>query len=113
MPFSKRKKMNFGEFNMKLEYPILKEWAIIINNKNPYMSSDEYPKHCIGKVYGNPRSEDGKVVITSKIIRFIEEQDAVIAETKHSRYILRKTEMAESFAELYGRDKIWNKLKGE
>lgn len=98
---------------MKLEYPILKEWAIIINNKNPYMPPEECPKHCMGKVYGNSRFEDGKVVITSRIIRFIDEQDAIIVETKHSKYILYKAEMAESFAELYGKEEIWNKLKGE
>lgn len=98
---------------MKLEYPILKEWAIIINNKNPYMPPEECPKHCMGKVYGSSCFEDGKVVITSRIIRFIDEQDAIIAETKHSKYILYKAEMEKSFAELYGKEEIWNKLKGE
>lgn len=98
---------------MKLEYPILKEWAIIINNKNPYMSSYECPKHCMGKVYGNPRFEDGKVIITSKIIRFIEEQDVIIVETKHNKYIIEKESMAKDFAELYGKNRIWNTLKGE
>ena len=104
--------MNIGGFNMKLEYPILKEWSIIINS-NPEMLLDECPKHCLGKVYWNPRFEDGTVVTTSRIIRFIEEQDVIIAETKHSKYILHKAEMAESFAELYGKEEIWNKLKGK
>lgn len=98
---------------MKLEYPILKEWAIIINNKDLYMEPDECPRHCIGKVYNSPRFVNGKTVITSRITRFIEEQGVIIAETKHSKYILHKEDMADSFAELYGRDKIWNELKGE
>lgn len=97
---------------MKLEYPILKEWAIITNNKNPKMSPIERSEHCLGKIYGDSRFKDGKVVITSEIIRFIEEQDVIIAETKHSKYILRKAEMAGIFARLYGREEIWNKLKG-
>lgn len=98
---------------MKLEYPILKEWAIVINNKNPYIEPDECPRHCMGKVYNSFHFVDGKTVITSRVIRFIEEQGVIIAETKNSKYILCKADMAEGFAELYGRDKIWNELKGE
>lgn len=93
---------------MKLNYPEIKDWSICELPLNEFQAP-ELRKRCIhGSVYGNPKFADGKYVNTSTIQRFIYEQGIIIAETKNSKYILRKENVNEGYENQFGN--VWEKL---
>lgn len=47
---------------------ILKEWAVVLSYKNPFLPPEANPICLAGKVYGHPRFDDGHSVRTSPVI---------------------------------------------
>lgn len=95
---------------MKLNYPEIKDWSIYELPLNNFDYVAPECRHtCIhGAVYGNPKFADGKYVNTSTIQRFIYEQGIIIAETKNSKYILRKENINREYENQFGN--VWGKL---
>lgn len=95
---------------MKLNYPEIKDWSICeLSLGNWDYIAPECRHTCIhGAVYGNPKFVDGEYVNTSTIQRFIYEQGIIIAETKNSKYIIRKETIDEKYENQFGN--VWEKL---
>ena len=85
---------------MKLNYPIVKDWAFI--------APEPVPSRLCGKVYGSEKFPDGLNVISSPIQRMFEEQGVIIVETRNSKYIIRENEVSKEYAEKM--DNIWQRL---
>lgn len=95
---------------MKLDYPEIKDWCIIdtCGYDNVYTAPEIRPKRVFGRVYENPKFEDGTTVATSTIQRMIYEQGVIIVETKNSKYLIRKDNIDKQYESAFG--KVWEKL---
>ena len=85
---------------MKLNYPIVKDWA--------FVAPEPIPSRLCGKVYGSEKFPDGTNVISSSIQRVIEEQGVIIVETRNSKYIICEDEVSKEYEEEM--DNIWQRL---
>lgn len=93
---------------MKLNYPIVKDWAFIGVISNSFIVPKLIPSRLYGKVYGSKKFPDGTSVASSFIQRMIEEQGVIIVETKNLKYIIRENEVSKEYKEKMGN--IWQKL---
>lgn len=93
---------------MKLNYPIVKDWAFIGAASNPFVAPELIPSRLYGKIYGSEKFPDGTNVVSSSIQRMIEEQGVIIVETRNSKYIIRENEVSKEYKEKMGN--IWQKL---
>ncbi len=94
---------------MKLNYPIVKEWALIRGeNTNPFMAPELIPPRLHGKVYNDAKFKDGCYIATSSVQRMVEEQGVIIVETKNSKYIIRKEDVSEEYEKQMGN--VWQRL---
>ena len=90
---------------MKLNYPIVKDWAFVDAVSDPFVAPELVPFRLCGKVYGSEKFPDGTNVASSSIQRMFEEQGVIIVETKNSKYIIREDEVSKEYAEKTGN--IW------
>jgi hypothetical protein len=95
---------------MKLNYPVIKDWAFISGEAkpNPFRAPELNHVRLHGKIFGSENFKDGFQVATSIIQRMIEEQGAIIVETTHSKYIIRENEVSKEYEEKMGN--IWQRL---
>ena len=93
---------------MKLNYPIVKDWAFIGTVSNPFIAPELISSRLCGKVYGSEKFSDGTNVAFSSIQRMFEEQDVIIVETRNSKYIIRENEVSKDYEEKMGN--IWQRL---
>ena len=93
---------------MKLNYPIVKDWAFVGAVSNPFIAPELIPSRLCGKVYGSEKFPDGTNVASSYIRRMIEEQGVIIVETRNSKYIIREGEVSKEYKEKMGN--IWQRL---
>lgn len=99
---------------MKLSYPEIKNWSLC--DSFNFLEFESYidPKsifkhiHIDGIVYNSIKFPDGRHVFTSTVQRFIYEQGVIIAETKNSKYILRKEEIDKDYENEFGN--VWEKI---
>jgi hypothetical protein len=47
---------------------VLKEWSVVFTPPDRFTPPEMCPTRLFGKVYGNPKFEDGKRVTTSRIV---------------------------------------------
>lgn len=93
---------------MKLNYPIVKDWAFIGIISNSFIAPKLIPSRLYGKVYGSEKFPDGTSIASSSVQRMIEEQGVIIVETKNSKYIIRENEVSKEYKEKMGN--IWQRL---
>lgn len=93
---------------MKLNYPIVKDWAFINAGSHPFVAPELVPFRLCGKIYGSEKFPDGTSVASSSVQRMIEEQGVIIVETRNSKYIIRENEVSKEYEEKMGN--IWQKL---
>jgi len=93
---------------MKLNYPIVKDWAFVGAVSNPFIAPELIPSRLCGKVYGSEKFPDGTNVASSSIQRMFEEQGVIIVETRNSKYIIRENEVSKEYKEKMGN--IWQRL---
>ena len=93
---------------MKLNYPIVKDWAFISAVSYLFIAPELIPSRLCGKVYGSEKFPDGTNVASSYIRRMFEEQGVIIVETKNSKYIIRENEVSKEYEEEMGN--IWQRL---
>jgi hypothetical protein len=93
---------------MKLNYPIVKDWAFTGAVNYPFIAPEPIPFRLYGKVYGSEKFPDGTNIVTSSIQRMIEEQGVIIVETRKLKYIIRENEVSKEYKEKMGN--IWQKL---
>ena len=62
---------------MKLNYPIVKDWAFVGAVSNPFIAPELISSRLCGKVYGSEKFPDGTNVVSSSIRRMIEEQGVI------------------------------------
>lgn len=95
---------------MKLNYPVIKDWAFISGEAkpNPFRAPELNPIRLHGKIFGSEKFEDGTYIATSSIQRMFEEQGVIIVETKNSKYIIRESEVSKKYEEMMGN--VWEKL---
>lgn len=77
---------------MKLDYPEIRNWFLTprVEERNPYIAPECTLVSLCGDIYGSAQAPDGKKVLTSPIVRAIEEQGVIIIETQRSKYIIRE-----------------------
>lgn len=61
----------FGRFDIKLNYPIIKNWAFITMDDNPYLAPELSPVRLYGKIFDSEKFEDGESS-REKAINFFE-----------------------------------------
>jgi hypothetical protein len=93
---------------MKLNYPIVKDWAFIGVISNSFIAPELISSRLCGKVYGSEKFPDGTNVAPSSIQRMFEEQGVIIVETRNSKYIIRENEVSKEYEEKMGN--VWQKL---
>jgi hypothetical protein len=93
---------------MKLNYPIVKDWAFTGAVNYPFIAPELIPSRLCGKVYGSEKFSDGTNVASSSIQRMFEEQGVIIVETRNSKYIIRENEVSKEYEEKMGN--IWQRL---
>ena len=93
---------------MKLNYPIVKDWAFVGAVSNPFIAPELIPSRLCGKVYGSEKFLDGTNIASSSIQRMFEEQGVIIVETRNSKYIIRENEVFKEYEEKM--DNIWQRL---
>ncbi len=93
---------------MKLNYPIVKDWAFVDAVSNLFIAPELITLRLCGKVYGSEKFSDGTNVASSHIWRMTEEQGIIIVETKNSKYIIRENEVSKEYKEKMGN--IWQRL---
>ena len=93
---------------MKLNYPIVKDWAFIDGFNNPFIAPELITLRLCGKVYGSEKFPDGTNVVSSSIQRMFEERGVIIVETRNSKYIIRENEVSKEYEEKIGN--IWQRL---
>jgi len=98
----------WGGMSMKLDYPIVKDWAFIDVISNSFIVPKLIPSRLYGKVYGSEKFSDGTSVASSSVQRMIEEQGVIIVETRNSKYIIRENEVSKEYEEKMGN--VWQKL---
>lgn len=82
---------------MKFDYPIIKNWFISSYSPNPYRAPELCPTVIYGNVYGSEKFEDGTFIHTSRIMKYVKEQERIFVKTKNSIYEIRENEMAEEY----------------
>ena len=100
---------------MKLSHPEIKNWSLCDSYPSVFEGYID-PKfifeyihiHIDGIVYNSLKFLDGRRIFTSRVQRFIYEQGVIIAETKNSKYILRKEEINKDYEDEFGN--VWEKL---
>lgn len=85
---------------MKLDYPIIKDWAIV-SNRSEDNSLEFISHHIQGKVFGHPIYGDNYSITTSRIVRFIAEQGIILVQTENSMYLLTEENISERYNEFY------------
>lgn len=58
---------------MKPTY-ILQDWAIISQPSSPYQAPELWPTRLKGRVFGNPKFNDGEDIVTSLIVSKIDDE---------------------------------------
>lgn len=101
---------------MKLNYPEIKNWSLFDSLNFLGLESYIDPKsifehihiHISGMGYNSSKFPDGRHIFTSTVQRFICEQGVIIAETKNSKYIIRKETIDEKYENQFRN--VWEKL---
>lgn len=77
----------------------LENWYVTNDFLNPYVAPELKPCYLIGNVYGHPRFEDGRQVITSRIMEIKDKGDHKEAVTKSGSIYELYKEDVDSYAE--------------
>jgi hypothetical protein len=79
----------------------LKNWALV-SGDNPYRAP-ETDLHLSGAVYGHPRHENGKNVVTSHIVEAVRDGDicGIIKTSSGSEYAIYASDVNPEYEKLY------------